>query len=76
MSDYMPKNEEEIRMLVAKAFSRREDGHSKSWGERTMDEQHAFRIIGDECGPYIVRMLLDILDQERAKRTHTPSKGV
>lgn len=64
----MPKNEEEIRALVDRAFPVDEDGRGKSWGERTMDEQHAFRIIGDECGPYIVRMLLDILDKERAKK--------
>lgn len=63
----MPETEEEIRELVARAFPKRDHGRSVSWCERTFEEQHAFRIIGDENGPYIVRMLLDLLDKERAK---------
>jgi hypothetical protein len=66
ISNRMPESEEEIREIVERAFPVRDDGYGKSWGERTDEEQLAFRIIGDEYGPYIVAKLLRLLDEARA----------
>lgn len=71
--DRMPKTEEEVRALVDRAFPFDGSGRPNSWGERTEDEKYAYRLIG-EYGPYIVRMLLDLLDQEREKSRMEPGR--
>ncbi len=65
----MPETEEELREVISAAFP-----EHKSWCERSDEEKLAFRVLGSEYGPYVAKMLLELLDKERANpRMYRPA---